>query len=142
MFPQGWVTQPNTQEMYEQSPMLYDPPRLSLNTSMPNIQHTGMDFQNSGAIGDRFYDMQQPPAHGRNMSLTSPSIVLGNQPLADAIPPGQYGDRDFIRGGPDRIYLQSADEIAHSVLDIDLSIASVKVTVCSDPESQGRTWTG
>jgi len=120
MFPQGWVTQPNTQEMYEQSPMLYDPPRLNLNTSMPNIQHTGMDFQNSGAIGDRFYDMQQPPAHGRNMSLTSPSIVLGNQPLADAIPPGQYGDRDFIRGGPDRIYLQSADEIAHSVLDIDL----------------------
>lgn len=109
-------TLPNTQELDTQAYLQAAP--LRLDTAMPLAQSMPAPFQGD-EIGDRFFKMQQAGVHGRQPSITSPAIVLGDQPLGNAIPAGLWGDRDFINGSEDIIYLQADSESA-SGLDLDL----------------------
>jgi hypothetical protein len=120
MFPSPIEIRRNTQEMEAQS--FVQPAALDLNVNTTISTALGIDVPlQNGAIGDRFYGIQQAPQHARVPSLTSPSIVMGDRPFsALAQEPGQYYERDFVQRGENHISLQSSDVLVQSGLDIDL----------------------
>ncbi|KIW06089.1 hypothetical protein, variant [Verruconis gallopava] len=120
MFPMA-DTQPNTQELDIISSFTQSQPQdLNINTSVPNTMGTQLPLE-SADIGDTFYRIQQAPVHSRSFSLTSPSIVMGEQPYDKQVQePGQYLEKDFIYRGDNRICLKISEDLAHSGLDVDL----------------------